>query len=231
LQTVPGLRRGRTEARESEPVKPVPEAFIEAVKPLVSPQVRAMIELQMLTAMRPGEVAILRGKDLETSGRVWVYRPEHHKTEHHGHKREIYLGPRAQEVLKPWLRANVEDYLFQPKEAMAWKSVEKRKARKTPLYPSHVEAKERQKKTRRRRQYQQHYDVNAYRRAIRRACKDAGAPEWSPNRLRHNAATLLRKEYGIELARIILGHATAFTTEIYAEADKAQAMEVIAKVG
>jgi hypothetical protein len=54
---------------------------------------------------------------------------------------------------------------------------------------------------------------------------------WHPNQLRHNAATRLRKEFGVELARIILGHATAFTTEIYAEADRAQAMEVIAKVG
>jgi hypothetical protein len=56
-------------------------------------------------------------------------------------------------------------------------------------------------------------------------------PGWNPNRLRHNAGTSLRKEYGVELTRIILGHATAFTTEIYAEADRQQAMEVIGKVG
>jgi integrase len=54
---------------------------------------------------------------------------------------------------------------------------------------------------------------------------------WFPHQLRHNAATSLRKEFGVEVARIILGHATAFTTEIYAEADRLQAMEVIAKVG
>ncbi len=54
---------------------------------------------------------------------------------------------------------------------------------------------------------------------------------WHPHQLRHNAATNLRKEFGVELARIILGHATAFTTEIYAEADRQQAIEVIAKVG
>ncbi len=56
-------------------------------------------------------------------------------------------------------------------------------------------------------------------------------PTWSPNRLRHNAATSLRKEYGIELARIILGHASGFTTEIYAEADRRQAIDVVAKIG
>jgi integrase len=54
---------------------------------------------------------------------------------------------------------------------------------------------------------------------------------WHPGQLRHNAATWLRKEFGVELARIILGHATAFTTEIYAEADRQQAMEVVGKVG
>jgi integrase len=231
LISVEGLRHGDPGTRETEPIRPVPEAFVEAVKPLVSPQIRAMIELQMLTAMRPGEVCVIRGRDLETSGRVWTYRPEHHKTAHHGHKREIYLGPRAQELLGPWLRVNLEEYIFQPSETLVWQSAEKRKARKTPLYPSHVAAKERQKKAHRRRHHQPHYDVNAYRRAIRRACLKAGVHEWSPNRLRHNAATNLRKEHGIELARIILGHSTAFTTEIYAEADRAQAMEVVARVG
>ena len=54
---------------------------------------------------------------------------------------------------------------------------------------------------------------------------------WNVYRLRHNAATSLRKEHGVELARIILGHATAFTTEIYAEADRQEAMEVIARIG
>jgi integrase len=54
---------------------------------------------------------------------------------------------------------------------------------------------------------------------------------WHPHQLRHNAATNLRKQFGVELARIILGHRTAFTTEIYAEADREHAMEVIGKIG
>jgi hypothetical protein len=39
------------------------------------------------------------------------------------------------------------------------------------------------------------------------------------------------RRHGIELARIILGHSTAFTTEIYAEQDRTAAVEVIAKIG
>jgi site-specific recombinase XerD len=54
---------------------------------------------------------------------------------------------------------------------------------------------------------------------------------WHPHRLRHNAATRIRKEHGIELTRIVLGHARMAATEIYAEVDRRQAMEVIAKIG
>jgi integrase len=54
---------------------------------------------------------------------------------------------------------------------------------------------------------------------------------WHPHQLRHSAATNIRNEFGIELARIILGHSTAFTTEIYAETDRQQAIDVIAKMG
>lgn len=54
---------------------------------------------------------------------------------------------------------------------------------------------------------------------------------WHPNRLRHTAATLIRQEHGIETARVILGHSKLTTTEIYAEADRAKAAEVMAKIG
>ncbi|MBI1901755.1 MAG: site-specific integrase [Planctomycetia bacterium] len=84
------------------------------------------------------------------------------------------------------------------------------------------------------------YDVASYRRSIEYAIAAANAgrkegepeiPPWHPHQLRHNAATSLRREFGIEVARIILGHATAFTTEIYAEADREAARAAIGKVG
>jgi hypothetical protein len=67
LLCVTGLKLGTTEAKEGQPVKPVPEPLLEAVKPLVWSPVRAMIELQLLTGMRPGEVCQMRRCDLETS--------------------------------------------------------------------------------------------------------------------------------------------------------------------
>ena len=54
---------------------------------------------------------------------------------------------------------------------------------------------------------------------------------WHPHQLRHNAATELRREFGLEAARIILGHHSVAITEVYAEKDEQQALEAMAKVG
>ena len=35
--------------------------------------------------MRPSELCELTTGELDTSGEVWLYRPVHHKTAHHGH--------------------------------------------------------------------------------------------------------------------------------------------------
>jgi integrase len=75
LQAVSGLRRGRTDAPEGERVKPVPDEYVDAVRPYVSRQVWAIIELQRLTGMRSGEVVIMRGCDLDMTGKLWLYRP------------------------------------------------------------------------------------------------------------------------------------------------------------
>lgn len=57
------------------------------------------------------------------------------------------------------------------------------------------------------------------------------AHRWHPHQLRHSVATELRKEFGIEVARIILGHRSAAITEIYAEVDSVKAQEAMMKVG
>jgi integrase len=202
-----------------------------------------MVQLQLLTAMRPGEVCILRGIDLDMTGRVWVYRPEAHKGTYRDARREIYIGPQAQEIIKPFLTIDLQAYLFSPRDAREWRFAEMRKRRKSKVQPSQVCRRKKDAQ----RLPREHYDTPSYRRAINYACRVADrqahrehpdvaaeevlVPSWNPHRLRHNAATNLRKEFGVEMARIILGHATAFTTEIYAEADRQQAMEVIARIG
>ena len=119
LRVVPVLRRGQAGVRESEPVRPVPDASVDAIRPYVSRQVWAMVELQRLTGMRSGEVRTMRTVDVDTSGPVWAYTPRTHKTKDFGHERKVYLGPLAQQVLRPWLRADPAAALFQPREAVA----------------------------------------------------------------------------------------------------------------
>ena len=72
LIAVSGLRRGRADVRESEPVKPVPDAFVDAIRPHVPPQLWAMVELMRLSGMRPQEVCLMRTIDIDRSGRVWI---------------------------------------------------------------------------------------------------------------------------------------------------------------
>ena len=91
LQAVRGLQKGRSAARESTPVKPVQETFVEAVLPFVTVQVRAMIELQRLTGMRPGEVVLVRAIDLDMSGKVWL--PPRQRTGE-WHPQDRMAGPR-----------------------------------------------------------------------------------------------------------------------------------------
>jgi len=54
---------------------------------------------------------------------------------------------------------------------------------------------------------------------------------WSPNQLRHAAATEIRSEFGLEAAQVILGHSQANVTQIYAERDTAKGQEVARRIG
>jgi hypothetical protein len=60
LKAVDGLKLGRGGVRESPKVKPVADAVVDAVQPFLSRQVAAMVELQRLTGMRPGEACQIR---------------------------------------------------------------------------------------------------------------------------------------------------------------------------
>jgi integrase len=64
LETVKGLQRGRSAARETDPVRPVEPATVEATLPFLRPAVADMARLQQLTGMRSGELVILRGIEL-----------------------------------------------------------------------------------------------------------------------------------------------------------------------
>lgn len=54
---------------------------------------------------------------------------------------------------------------------------------------------------------------------------------WSPNQLRRSTATEVRRQYGLEAAQVMLGHASANVSQIYAERDMAKARDVMRQVG
>ncbi len=232
LMTVSGLRRGRSAARETDPVKPVPDADIRAALPFMPDPVRDMVQLQLLTGARPGELTTMRACDIDRTGATWVYVPLEHKSSWRGHERQIYLGPQARAIVSKWLKSGLQaEFLFSPREAERLRHVRERAARRTPLWPSHVRVQARKKARVPRAAFADHYDVDTYRQAIARACLHAKITPWAPNRLRHNAATELRRNYGLDVAKAVLGHRIVETTQIYAEIDRKRAMETIEKVG
>jgi len=195
LLAVDGLRRGRTAVRESKPVLPVLDEVIDRTLPHMPAIVADMTRVQRLTGMRPGELCAMTMGELEMVGKVWVYRPTHHKTEHHGKDRTVVIGPRAQLVLRRYLHTDLSSPVF--------------RSPRTGIDGS-----------------PRPYTEAAYRRAINRACTQAGIPSWAPNQLRHTRATELRREFGLDAAGAVLGHSKLETTQIYAE----RSVELAAKV-
>jgi integrase len=196
LMTVAGLAKGKTEARETDPVLPVDEVTVDTTIPQLPPIVADMVRLQRLAGMRPEEVCMIRPADIDRSGDVWSYVPKTHKMEHKDRQRIIFLGPQAQAILTPYLLRAEDQVCFVPKRKGA-----------------------------------DEYSTRSYRDAIHRACDRAKIDHWSPNQLRHAAATEIRKRYGLEGAQVALGHSNANVTQIYAERDTAKAIEIMREVG
>jgi len=225
LRTVEGLRKGRSAAKESRAVKPVPEAHIIAAREHLPSVLRAVVDLQLLTGARSGELLKLRPIDIDTSGNIWTANLEHHKTSHHGKARTLYFGPKAQELLREFLQSrSLQAHLFDPREAI--------RERRDPGDPKKGR-RENQAATPRQteRVVRDHYAPDTYGRAIARACKAAGVPAWHPHQLRHNCGTSVRRQFGLEAAQIILGHSSANITQVYAELDTQRAHQVAQAIG
>lgn len=243
LSTVPGLRYGRSNAKEKPPIRPVDNATVEATLPFLGRTVADMVRLMLLCGCRPGEICQVRPGDIDRSEAVWCYRPQTFKTQYLGRERRIHLGPKAQEILTPYLLRAADAYCFSPAEAEQRRMKEKRANRKTPVQPSQIDRSLKRPK----RKPGDRYVTTSFNRAIRRACDLAfpAPPDlegvelkawrqahcWHVNQLRHSAATQIRQEFGIEAASVTLGHARANTTEIYAEKNHAHSAAIMAKIG
>jgi len=227
LATVPGLKRGRSEARETAPVLPVDDATVEATLPCLPPVVADMVRFQALVGARPTECCLIRPADVDTTGEVWTYTPAEHKTEHHGRERRIFIGPRAQDILRPYLLRPADAYCFSPVDSERKRHEEMRERRKSKVQPSQLY----RSKAKPKRQPHERYTKDSYNRAIRRGCEKAGVKPWKPNQLRHAVATTIRRTHGIEAAQTVLGHSRADVTQVYAERDWSKAADVMKAIG
>lgn len=128
LGALPWLEAGRTAARETDPVPAVPEAVLRATAPFLRPAPAALAWLQWHAGMRPGEACALKAAEVRRDGTAlwgrhlvrlpdpaaWVLQPGQYKTRHRGKFLAYVLGPRARELLAPWLAdaAGPGAYLF-----------------------------------------------------------------------------------------------------------------------
>jgi integrase len=232
LQTVAGLRKGRTPAMDHPPRHPVAWADVEAVFPFTSPHVAAMIRLGWLTGMRPEEICLMTPAAIDRAGPVWLYTPSRHKMSYRSQVRRVYLGPQAQAVLTPYLDRPPEAFCFDPKESEVWRAAQKRAGRQTPRYGKramdtaprvHAAVGDR-------------YTTAAFGKAVRYAQLRAGAAgvaltHWTPYQLRHARADSLRTAEGLDVVAAVLGHKDITTSQLYAQLDAAKAIAAAAKYG
>jgi len=223
LMTVAGLRKGRSEARETEPVEPVCDEHVDATLPFLTEVVRSMVQFQRLTGCRPEDVCNLRPCDVNMSGKVWCYVRDSHKMEHVRPERRVYIGPKAQEVLAPWLERPSDAYCFSPKESALASQAACRRHRTKPPTPT--------KPKRPKRAPGDRYTRHSYNQAIGRACRRAGVPRWKPNQLRHSRGTEVREQHGLEASQTVLGHARADVTQLYAARNEELAQKIVRESG
>lgn len=213
LSALRGLPKGRCGVHDNPPVEAVPWALVKVALKQMVPTVRAAVEVQWWTGMRPSEVLAMTRRQLDVTGKVWLYKLAKHKGTWRGKERVVALGPKAQAILRPRLSLALDAPLFSARTAYEEFRAEKRKRRQTPP------TKTMRDRDRRRELVEpvaEFFQVDEYRRAIERACDKADVPRFSPHRLRHAAGTRIAAAEGIESARAALGHSDVSTTRRYA---------------
>jgi integrase len=171
LRAVDGLQRGRTKARETEPVKPVSPETVDSTLPHLTPPLQAVVELLRLTGMRPGECCLMRRRDIDMAGPIWLYTPRKHKTAWRGLRRVVAIGPKAQTIIRSFLKPDLDAYLFSPRDAMITFWQQQRAARRSKVSPGDVRARKRKLAM-----LGERYTVVALGQAIDRACERAFPP-------------------------------------------------------
>jgi integrase len=198
-------------AQDPAPSRLVPQEDFQRTIEFLQPLVRALIEILRLTGARLSEACTMRTSDVDRTGATWVYRPRWHKNSRRGLPREIQMGLRAQEVLRPWLRPEApEEFVFSPRRTVELMREAARQERRSKR--PNGKGNRKKPKTKPRRLASERYNRNSLLHAVSRAARRAGVQQWSPGQLRHLRATELEEQFGAATAAACLGHATVDTT-------------------
>lgn len=222
LREVKSLRIGRTAAIDKIKRAAVTEEDFEKSLSKVNSVVADMLRLIWLTAMRPGEVCRMRPIDIDRRRQeCWLYVPGRdispvgdHKTAGHGRVRVIPLTASAQGIILK----RVKDFasnepVFRPTDAIEELLGRRFAERQTPMYQGNRVGTNRRVhpmiKPRAR------YDAESLATAIKRACDRAEVPRFTPYDLRRTAATRTKARLDTEAAKLLLGHVSTDTTDLY----------------
>ncbi len=218
LQSVAPLLSGRTEAHDNAPRHAVDQDQIEAVRQRVQPLVRDLIDVQLHTGARSGELLSLTTAMINRTGEVWKAALVDHKCQHHGQSRTLHFGPQSQLILSKYLSADPEKRLFAITRCAYCRAVTRGcelafgmpdNLRKIDKKLSHAKQVE-------------------YRRL---ASEWRSQHCWSPHWLRHTAATRIREQLGIENVQSMLGHSDAEMSRHYSAKMDKLAASTAAAVG
>ncbi len=199
LQIEP-LTPGATTARETVPVRSAPVSSVERLLgserlhrcPDRRRVLAGMIRTQCLTGMRPGELCAMYVEHLDRSASEWKYTVPAavNKNFHRTQPRVIWLGPRAQAVLAPFVAAA---------EAGRHAVFAFPRERRKDDGPRPVARSE-------------------YARLIKAACQAVGVAPWHPHQLRHNKATEVKRIYeSDEAAARAIGTSEDVAARIYTD--------------
>ena len=232
LRCLSPLKPGRTDAPDRDPVPPVAVAAVLSTLPHLPPVATDLVRFLAVTGCRPGEGCIIRARDIGDDERLGrVYRPSRHKTEHHGHRRDVPLGEAAMHVLRPYLDAAPapDAYLFRPASSGRGRycptSLNRAVARACDAaFPPPAPLARRDGESAAAR------DARLTASQRKALAEWRSAHRWHLNQLRHTKLTDVRARASLDAAQVVAGHATRRMTERYA-ALSADPLDVDAALG
>ena len=156
------LKRGRGNVAEGKAVAAVPDADVEKTCAELAEPLADMVRVHRLCGARPDEICQLNWQGVEQCGKVLVFRPRH-KNEWRNKPRVVVFGPKAQAILEKY---RGDGYVFSPQMAVMEhyeKAIADAKCHRPPEKVKGIPRKAGERWT-----------VDAYNRAVSRACERAG---------------------------------------------------------